>query len=195
MKTLLTFIIVFATALASLAQNVDPNSNPIPNYGYLDSLPQSSLQLFAHTPGLILKKESIDLGYVKNIGFKRVEVTDVINNQARTALFVYISSSTPGVYARSKAYLDSDEIPGLLNAISHVMKFVAVKTVPTNDVEYYYISRGGVKLVLKNPAAQGLFQSKRKWNISMGNFREQSYLSVDDLTKLKTFLETAKAKL
>lgn len=150
----------------------------------------SNAEKFSDKSGTLIQKEFLDVGDLKKCKIQIAKYEDLISSQKTNAVrfeFDYVSSYSSDT---KLALLDTDEIDGLIKSL----KLIQEKVLPvpaTNYTEVSYRSRSGFEA--------GCFSKKDSWSIylKLERFDSKSYifLDKDDLPKLLTLLESAKAKL
>lgn len=150
----------------------------------------SNAETFSERAGSLIQKEFIDVGSIKKCELKVLRITDLIRNDEAGALrFEYKSQGTYSTDTKI-AVLDGDEIDGLIKSIK-IIQGKIFPVIPTNYSEVTFRSRGGFEA--------GCFSKKDGWSTYMKLERLDSnsyvFMEKDDLSKLLTLLEQAKAKL
>lgn len=150
----------------------------------------SNAEKFSERAGSLIKKEFIDIGEIKKCELKVIHYSDLMTNQKTSALkfeYEYKSSYSSDTKA---AVLDADEIDGLIKSIKIIQEKIFPST-PANYSEVSFRSRSGYEA--------GCFSKKDSWStyMKLEKFDSNSYVFMDkdDLSKLLTLLEQAKAKL
>ena len=155
-----------------------------------DDAPKSQLETFSERAGSMIKKEFVDVGKVNRVKFQVLKLTDILTNA--TVVGIRMEGQSTGTYSISKAaFIDSDEVDGLIKALNYVNTTVLNTTPPDNDVEYNFHARSGF--------AAGVFNYRNKW---MGYLKLQRFdtdsqfdFSSEDFAKVKDLIVTAKSKL
>lgn len=150
----------------------------------------SNAEKFSERAGSLIQKEFIDVGNIKKCEVKVLHITDLIRNEEAGALrFEYKSQGSYSTDTKI-AVLDADEIDGLIKSIK-IIQAKIFPLIPTNYSEVTFRSRGGFET--------GCFSKKDGWStyMKLERFDSNSYVFMekDDLSKLLTLLELAKAKL
>lgn len=150
----------------------------------------SNAEKFSERSGSLIQKAFIDIGDLKKCELKVIHYTDLVSNQKTSALkFEYDYKSTYSSDTKA-AVLDADEIDGLIKSIRIIQDKIFPST-PTNYTEVSFRSRSGFEA--------GCYSKKDSWSayIKLERFDSNSYVFIEkeDLTKLLTLLEQAKAKL
>jgi hypothetical protein len=150
----------------------------------------SNAEKFSERAGSLIQKEFIEIGDIKKCELKIIHYTDLISNQKTSALkfeYEYKSSYTTDTKA---AVLDADEIDGLIKSIKIIQDKI-FPSVPSNYSEVTFRSRSGFEA--------GCYSKKDSWStyMKLERFDSNSYVFMEkeDLAKLLTLLEQAKAKL
>ena len=138
----------------------------------------------------MLQKEYADVGSVKKVTIQTMLIKDLIAGSSIKALrFEYEAYSSIGSDTKVAA-LDQDEIDGLIKSL-RIIKEKIVPNQVTNYTEVFFRSRSGFEA--------GCFSSGDSWKayLKLERFDSRSmvFLSVDDLDKLLSMVEAAKAKL
>lgn len=177
-KTILTFAlsIVF---ISMSAQQLKPKEQET-----------SNAEKFSERSGSLIRKEFIDIGEIKKCEVKVIHFTDLISNQKTSAVkFEYEYKSTYSSDTKS-AVLDADEIDGLIKSIKIIQEKVLPATA-ANYTEVSFRSRSGFEA--------GCYSKKDSWSayMKLERFDSNSYVFIDkdDLAKLLSLLEQAKARL
>ena len=151
---------------------------------------QSNAEIFSAKAGTLMQKEIIEIGAVKKSKVQVLYYTDLISNTKTIALRFEVDVVSSYSTDTKVAILDLDEIDGLMKSIKLMQDKVMI-TIPTNDVEVYYRSRGGFE--------GGCFTNKGAWScyLKLEKFDSKSYvwLEAADLTTLYGLLEQAKTKM
>ncbi len=150
----------------------------------------SNAEKFSDRSGSLIQKEFIDIGSLDQCKIQVAKFTDLMNGQKSSAVrfeYEYKSSYSSGT---KLALLDADEIDGLIKSI----KIIQEKVLPisaSNYTEVNFSSRSGF--------SAGCFSKKDTWTtfMKLEKYDSNSYIFMekDDLEKLLTILEQAKAKL
>ncbi len=150
----------------------------------------SNAEKFSERSGSLIQKEFIDIGNIKKCELKVIQYTDLVSAQKTSALkfeYEYKGSYSSGTKA---AVLDADEIDGLIKSIKIIQGKILPST-PANYTEVSFRSRSGFEA--------GCYSAKNNWSayMKLERFDSNSYVFIDkeDLTKLLSLLEQAKAKL
>ena len=153
---------------------------------------QSSAEKFSDRSGTLIQKEFTDIGDIKKCKIQVAQFTDLISGQKSNAVrFEYEYRGSTSYSSDTKlALLDADEIDGLIKSTKIIQEKVFPK-VPTNYSEVSFRSRSGFEA--------GCFTSKNNCATYMKLERYDSnsdvFMDKEDMTKLLTLLEQAKAKL
>lgn len=150
----------------------------------------SNAEKFSERSGTLIQKEFVDIGDIKKCKIQISKYTDLISGQKSSAVRFELEYQSSYSSDTKVAILDADEIEGLMKSI----KIIQDKVFPTNATNYTEVnfrSRSGFQA--------GCFSKKDSWStfMKLEKFDSNSYVFMDkeDLTKLYSLLEQAKAKL
>ncbi len=153
----------------------------------VDDGAKSKTELFTEKSGSMIKKEFIDLEKIGPVKFQILKLTDVLTNVTTSGLRL----EGPGRSSSKTAFLDADEVDGLIKSIAYINASVLNTAPPANDVEYNFRARSGF--------AAGVFNYENKWNAYLKLERydsdSQYSFSLENFVKIKALLESAKSKL
>ena len=155
-----------------------------------DDAPKSQLEVFSERAGSMIKKEYFDVGKVNHITFQVLKLTDILTNT--TVVGLRMEGQSSGTYSTTKAaFIDADEVDGLIKALNYVNTTVLNHTPPENDIEYNFHTRSGF--------AAGIFNYRNKWMgyLKLVRFDNDSQFDFtsEDFEKVKDIIVEAKGKL
>lgn len=135
--------------------------------------------------GVLIKKIFTDLGKIKSVEFQILEITDLSSNITTKGLRIETPETGQYSSGSATAFIDEDEIDGLLKALNQFMEITA-QAVPDNDVEYVFTSKTGFKAFL--------FNYKKKWqfNIQVDKYNSRSQPYWDGTGELSNVIELIK---
>jgi hypothetical protein len=127
----------------------------------------SNAELFSGKPGTLIQHDYTLVGFVSKAKIQLVSHKDLSNNDMVSAFrFEFVHELTDKLIV---AYLDEDEIDGMIQSVSKMQKKV-VTTTPENETDITYRSRGGV--------AVGCYWLKKNWQtyLKLGSQDSDFYL-------------------
>jgi hypothetical protein len=180
MKRIIIFSLLLFSTLSSLAQ-----------IKKVDDSPKSKLEAFSEKAGSLIKKEFITVGRVNNrFAIQILKLTDILNNT--TVVGLRFEGEGTNTYSSTKvAFLDSDEVDGLIKSLTYINTSVLNTAPPDVDVEYNFHARSGF--------SSGVFNYHNKWMgyMKLVNYDSDSQFtfSVEDFHKALDLVVLAKSKL
>lgn len=151
---------------------------------------QSNVEIFSNRAGTLIQKEFENIGSVKKCEIQIAKFTDIITGQKSNGVrfeYEYKSSYSSDT---KLAFLDVDEIDGLIKSIKLIQSKVFVTT-PTNYTEVSFKSRSGFEA--------GCFTSKGTWSTYMKIEKNDNnsfvFMDKENLESLLILLERTKGKL
>ncbi|HKP36410.1 MAG TPA: hypothetical protein VJT71_06095 [Pyrinomonadaceae bacterium] len=177
-RTCLTILWIAALATVGFSQAQAPNRE------------QSNIEKFSAKSGTLIQKQFVELGKIKTVTVELLVITDLVTN-ARVAgvRMEYEAYSSIGSDTKI-AFLDADEVDGLIKSIS-LLKSKVLNTTPDNYTEVVFGSRGGFEA--------GAYFANGKWSTFLKLERYDSRSSVsmkpEDFDHLLELLQQAKQKL
>lgn len=171
MKQLMTMVLL-ALCSVCCAQEAKPEPTPL-----------SKLEEFSKKSGTLVQKTFESIGGVSDVTMDIVEIKDLLSNQAVKGLRMELVVKSTYSTDTKRAFLDSDEIDGLLKSIQFVRDNV-MTTTPTIYTEVTYQSRSGFEF-------GAFFAIKGKgWTsyLKLERFDGKSFAFMDS-TALGKFLE------
>jgi hypothetical protein len=150
----------------------------------------SNAEKFSVREGSLIQKEFIEIGDIKKCDIKVVHYTDLTSGQKTSAVkFQYEYKSSYSTDTKA-AFIDVDELEGLIKSIKLIQDKI-FPAIPANYTEVSFRSRDGFEA--------GCYSKKDSWSsyMKLERFDSNSYVFMDkeDLSKLLSLLEQAKAKL
>ena len=154
--------------------------------------PKTMLENFESQTGAVIIKGLLDVGIVKGLGSVAVECREFLNaSTSRRQFGVIVDVTESGRLDRSRrSYLDLDEIDSLLKGIDYICKLDKT-AVSLPDFEASYTTKGGLRvLVFTNKSG------KLESAVDAGGFGSATaYLTIEQLSKLRSLLQEAQIKL
>jgi hypothetical protein len=149
----------------------------------------SNAEKFFNKSGALIQKEFFDIGDLKKCNIQIARFTDIINNQKINAVrIVLVDISSPPL--TGVAYLDADEIDGLVKSINIIQEKV-LPNVATNMTSVSFKSKGGLVVSCSSNKESWIICMKIEGTIGVAYV----FLDDDDLPKLIELLEQSKSKL
>ncbi|HVW97487.1 MAG TPA: hypothetical protein VHA56_16055 [Mucilaginibacter sp.] len=155
-----------------------------------DEAPKSKLETFSESSGSMVKKEYFEIDKVKGVKFQVLKLTNVSTGTTLSGL--RLEAESGGSFSSTKtAFLDADELDGLIKALTYVNESVLNTPVPANDVEFNFHARSGF--------SAGVFNYRNKWlgYVKLERFDSQSQFdfAAEDFQKVVEIIKSAKTKL
>jgi hypothetical protein len=148
---------------------------------------QSKLEQFSSKSGTLIQKQFVDLGTVKKVKVELMTLTDLGSGLKISGIRFSFEVTSSYTSDEKIAFLDFDEVDGLIKSIS-LLKSKVFTSTPTNYTEVMYSSRSGDQA--------GAFWSDNKWTAYMRleKYDSKSFLSLEpaDFDGLLTILTRAK---
>jgi len=154
---------------------------------------KSNIELLSERSGTLLQRTYSDVGTVKSLQLQTLALTDLVNQKtvSGVVLEAYVAASYGGDTKR--AFLDADELDGLLKAMGYISEQLLPKPVPTNYTEVSFTSRSGMSAGVYSDSKKG------KWNayvkLEKYDSRSTVFLTAEELIKLRDVLNQAKSKI
>jgi hypothetical protein len=149
----------------------------------------SNIEKFSAKSGTLIEKKFIDIGSVKSVKVRVLRLTDLVSNARMSGVRLEYEHSGRLGSDTKIAFLDPDEVDGLLKSID-VLKSKVFISNPDSYTEVEFNSRGGFEA--------GGFFSKGEWAtfLKLERFDRDSFvfLKPEDFDVLKDLLQQAKAK-
>ncbi len=153
-----------------------------------DAREKSKLETFSEKSGKIIQKTFIDIGKVKELKVEVLVFEDLTDNSKISGLRLEAGVYSTLGSSTKTAFLDKDEIDGLLKSLSYFKEKVFPSS-PENYTEVTFSSRSGF--------SAGVFQdNKKKWSLVLKlekyDSRSSVYLKDTDIDDLIRLIEKAK---
>jgi hypothetical protein len=163
------------------------------SFGYGQTQPKerelSNIEKFSAKSGTLIEKKFIDIGSVKSVKVRVLRLTDLVSNARVSGVRMEYEHSGRLGSDTKIAFLDPDEVDGLVKSID-VLKTKVFVSSPDSYTEVEFNSRGGFEA--------GGFFGKGKWStfLRLERFDRDSFvfLSPEDFDVLRDLLQQAKAK-
>lgn len=144
-------------------------------FGQIDTaVSKTSLESFSARSGSILEKKWFDIGEMSKaeIKIRVLQIKDLTTNQktAGAVIETHIPYGSSYNVQNRTAYLDMDEIDGLIKAVNYIK--ANLDTVPLEYTELKYTSRGDFEF--------GVFLQNNKWTV---------YLQTSDYSNSTVYLK------
>jgi len=153
---------------------------------------QSQAEEFSNRAGVLIESEFINIGVVSEVIVQVVHHKDLIQNTKKSALYFEYVYKTSIVSLVKKAYLDVDEIEGLIKSIKNIQTNALTK-LPESYTEVTFKSKTGFK------AGAYFKPNVGKWMgfVKLNDYDDNSFTTMfaKDLQLLLELLEKAKIKL
>jgi len=150
---------------------------------------QSNIEKFSAKSGTLIEKQFVDVGRVKAIKVQLLVITDMIANAKISGVRMEYESSGRDSSDTKLAFLDQDEVDGLIQAIN-ILKSKVLNTTKNNYTEIVFRSRSGFEA--------GAYFADGKWKtfVKLERFDKDSYvfLQPEDFDTLADLLQQAKQK-
>ncbi len=151
---------------------------------------QSNIEKFSAKSGTLIEKKFSDIGTVKDAKLQVLTLTDLISNAKVSGVRFEKETATRYSTDTKTAFLDQDEIDGLLKSIN-LIKTKVLPTTPESYTEVVFSSRSGF--------SAGCYYDKGKWTafIKLERFDKDSYvyMQAEDFDALANLLQQAKSKM
>lgn len=149
----------------------------------------SNIEKFSAKSGTLIEKKFIDIGSLKSVKVRVLKLTDLVSNARMSGVRLEYDHSGRLGSDTKIAFLDPDEVDGLLKSID-VLKSKVFLSNPDSYTEVEFNSRGGFEA--------GGFFSKGEWStfLKLERFDRDSYvfLKPEDFDVLRDLLQQAKAR-
>ena len=168
---------VLVLAAITLAQNQNVNQE------------QSNIEKFSAKSGTLIEKKFIDIGKLKDVKVQVLVITDMMGNAKVSGVRFEIEKAGRYTSDTKVAFLDQDEVDGLVKSIN-ILKTSVLGTTRDSYTEIAFRSRSGFEA--------GAYFGEGKWTtfMKLERFDKDSYvfLQPEDFDTLASLLQQAKQK-
>lgn len=151
---------------------------------------KSKLEKFEDRSGSIIKKLFLDIGKVAGLKVQVLTIEDLTSNAKESGLRMETTPYSSLGSDTKIAYLDKDEVAGLLQTLTY-FKDKVFGTTPETYTEVTYTSRSGF--------SASIFRDGKDWTVVLRlekyDSRSKVYLKEKELPEIISLVEQAKAKL
>jgi len=149
--------------------------------------PATKLEGFLAAPGSVVTVGHEDIGTIAGIVVEVREIRDATGAGARGLVVELTQSQGPG----ERSYVDADEVSDLIKGMDTLLE---VRANPTQlkSFEVQYATRGGLEITTFNTGRGDVLYAV---HAGYGPRARRVGLSVTDIQRLRTFLQTAAQKL
>jgi hypothetical protein len=176
---------LFGISTSSLAQAQQESQKP----------PATKIEAFQTRAGIVLIRGYTTVGSISGRGGSQItvdarEFRDARNPQSQQTGISIVVKESGRLERESTSSIDADEIDSLVAGIDYVAKSTNVITKHKN-FEVDYRTKGDFRIVVFNDGQDGISASVDSGRIG----RTSSYISLNDLQRLKELILLAKSKL
>lgn len=151
---------------------------------------QSNIEKFSAKSGTLIEKKFVDVGTMKSAKLQVLTLTDLISNAKVSGVRFEKETATRYSTDTKTAFLDQDEIDGLIKSIN-LIKTKVLPTTPESYTEVVFSSRSGF--------SAGCYYDSGKWTafIKLERLDKDSYvyMQAEDFDALAALLQQAKSKM
>jgi hypothetical protein len=151
---------------------------------------KSNIEKFSEKSGTLFEKTFINVGTVKDVKVQVMVISDMMSNSKVSGVRFEVEKSTRYSSDTKVAFLDKDEVDGLIKSLG-ILKSSVLNTTRDSYTEVEFRSRSGF--------SAGAFYSDGKWSafMKLERFDSNSYvfLRPEDFDALAGLLQQAKAQL
>jgi len=180
MKTKNLFLIafcIFSLTASAFAQNTTVERE------------QSNIEKFSAKSGTLVERRFVNVGKLKLIEVQVLTITDLISNAKISGVRFEMQTATRYTTDTKVAFLDQDEVDGLIKSIN-ALKTKVFNTTKDTYTEVTFKSRSGFEA--------GCFFSDGKWTtyLKLERFdnNSQTFMKPEDFDELLSLLQLAKQK-
>jgi len=158
----------------------------------IDERRTTRAEQFGATAGVLIEKYFIDIGKVKGIKIQVMKLKDIHNRTSKAALYFFRDDEP--LYKTGYAFLDIDEVDGLIKSMNYIMTTVLTST-RNVDTQITFRSRTGFALSV----SYFTDRTKPEWHILFeveeSNYESWVDFNTEDFASMLKLLVKAKTKM